>query len=105
MANLILRRVRVYCKSVLNANNTPLCQETIVRIDRYTECMTLLKVGNRHYQTSSTSTREEQIFGVRHNYVIKWVVAKPLATIIGHHILKFVCENIVCRFGKPRRII
>ncbi|GJS48993.1 reverse transcriptase domain-containing protein [Tanacetum coccineum] len=39
------------------------------------------------------------------DYFSKWIEAKPVATITGNHVKKFVWENIVCRFGLPREII
>ncbi|GKE21569.1 reverse transcriptase domain-containing protein [Tanacetum coccineum] len=39
------------------------------------------------------------------DYFTKWIKAKPVATITGNQIKKFVWENIVCRFGLPREII
>ncbi|GJX14001.1 reverse transcriptase domain-containing protein [Tanacetum coccineum] len=38
-------------------------------------------------------------------YFTKWIEAKPVATITGNQIKKFVWDNIVCRFGLPREII
>ncbi|GJU61626.1 reverse transcriptase domain-containing protein [Tanacetum coccineum] len=39
------------------------------------------------------------------DYFMKWDEAKPLVSIIGKHIEKFVWEHIVCRFGAPQIII
>ncbi|GJX43375.1 reverse transcriptase domain-containing protein [Tanacetum coccineum] len=39
------------------------------------------------------------------DYFTKWIEAKPVASITGAHIKKFVWDNIVCRFGLPREII
>ncbi|GJS36829.1 reverse transcriptase domain-containing protein [Tanacetum coccineum] len=39
------------------------------------------------------------------DYFTKWIEAKPVATITGNQIKKFVWDNIVCRFGLPREII
>ncbi|GJZ99354.1 reverse transcriptase domain-containing protein [Tanacetum coccineum] len=39
------------------------------------------------------------------DYFTKWIEAKPVATITGSQVKKFVWENIVCRFGLPREII
>ncbi|XP_076882850.1 uncharacterized protein LOC143531435 [Bidens hawaiensis] len=39
------------------------------------------------------------------DYFTKWVEAKPLRTITGERIKRFVWENIVCRFGLPYAII
>ncbi|GKD82665.1 reverse transcriptase domain-containing protein [Tanacetum coccineum] len=39
------------------------------------------------------------------DYLTKWIEARPLATITGNQIKKFVWDNIVCRFGLPREII
>ncbi|GKA95649.1 reverse transcriptase domain-containing protein, partial [Tanacetum coccineum] len=39
------------------------------------------------------------------DYFTKWIKAKPVATITGNQIKKFVWDNIVCRFGLPGEII
>ncbi|GJS40778.1 reverse transcriptase domain-containing protein [Tanacetum coccineum] len=39
------------------------------------------------------------------DYFTKWIEAKPIATITGNLIKKFVWDNIVCRFGLPGEII
>ncbi|GJT83103.1 reverse transcriptase domain-containing protein [Tanacetum coccineum] len=39
------------------------------------------------------------------DYFTKWIEEKPVATITGNQIKKFVWDNIVCRFGLPREII
>ncbi|GJY81886.1 reverse transcriptase domain-containing protein [Tanacetum coccineum] len=39
------------------------------------------------------------------DYFTKWIEAKPVATITGNQIKKFMWENIVCRFGLPGEII
>ncbi|GJV55084.1 reverse transcriptase domain-containing protein [Tanacetum coccineum] len=35
------------------------------------------------------------------DYFTKWIEAKPVATIMGNQVKKFVWDNIVCRFGLP----
>ncbi|GJX57044.1 reverse transcriptase domain-containing protein [Tanacetum coccineum] len=39
------------------------------------------------------------------DYFTKWIEAKPVATITGAQIKKFMWDNIVCKFGLPREII
>ncbi|GJV23266.1 reverse transcriptase domain-containing protein [Tanacetum coccineum] len=39
------------------------------------------------------------------DYFTKWIEAKPVATITGARVKKFVCDNVVCRFGLPREIV
>ncbi|GJR30381.1 reverse transcriptase domain-containing protein [Tanacetum coccineum] len=39
------------------------------------------------------------------DYFTKWIEAKPVATITGNQVKKFVWENIMCRFGLPGEII
>ncbi|GJW45641.1 reverse transcriptase domain-containing protein [Tanacetum coccineum] len=39
------------------------------------------------------------------HYFTKWIEAKPVATITGNQIKKFVWDNIVCRFRLPAEII
>ncbi|GJU71402.1 reverse transcriptase domain-containing protein [Tanacetum coccineum] len=38
---------------------------------------------------------------VANDYFTKWIKAKPVATITGNQVKKFVWDNIVCRFGLP----
>ncbi|GJS93624.1 reverse transcriptase domain-containing protein [Tanacetum coccineum] len=39
------------------------------------------------------------------DYFTKWIEAKPVATITGNQVKKFIWENIVCRFGLLGEII
>nr|GEV65699.1 reverse transcriptase domain-containing protein [Tanacetum cinerariifolium] len=39
------------------------------------------------------------------DYFTKWIEAKPVATITGAQVKKFVWDNIVCKFGLPGEII
>ncbi|GJX62497.1 reverse transcriptase domain-containing protein [Tanacetum coccineum] len=39
------------------------------------------------------------------DYFTKWIEAKPVATITGNQVKRFVWDNIVCRFGLPGEII
>ncbi|GJT48973.1 reverse transcriptase domain-containing protein [Tanacetum coccineum] len=39
------------------------------------------------------------------DYFTKWIEAKPVATITGNQVKKFVWDNIVCKFGLPGEII
>ncbi|GKE44782.1 reverse transcriptase domain-containing protein, partial [Tanacetum coccineum] len=39
------------------------------------------------------------------DYFTKWIEAKAVATISGGQVKKFVCDNIVCRFGLPGEIV
>ena len=39
------------------------------------------------------------------DYFTKWIEAKPLATITGNQVKKFVWDNIVCRYGLPGEIV
>ncbi|GJU66797.1 reverse transcriptase domain-containing protein [Tanacetum coccineum] len=39
------------------------------------------------------------------DYFIKWVKAKPLASVTGKHVERFVWEHIICRFGIPHMIV
>jgi len=38
-------------------------------------------------------------------YFTKWIEAYPVAQITAHKVQHFVCKNIVCRFGVPRRLV
>ncbi|GKE98930.1 reverse transcriptase domain-containing protein, partial [Tanacetum coccineum] len=39
------------------------------------------------------------------DHFTKWIEAKPVATITGNQVKKFMWDNIVCRFGLPGEII
>ncbi|GJR30826.1 retrovirus-related pol polyprotein from transposon TNT 1-94 [Tanacetum coccineum] len=39
------------------------------------------------------------------DYFTKWIKAKPVETITGNQIKKFIWDNIVCRFGLPGEIV
>lgn len=39
------------------------------------------------------------------DYFTKWMEAKPLAKTTGKEVIKFVWDNIVCRFGLPHIIV
>ncbi|GKB09359.1 reverse transcriptase domain-containing protein [Tanacetum coccineum] len=39
------------------------------------------------------------------DYFTKWIEAKPVTTITGARVKKFVWDNIVCRFGLPGEMI
>ncbi|GJV08823.1 reverse transcriptase domain-containing protein [Tanacetum coccineum] len=39
------------------------------------------------------------------DYFTKWIEAKPVATITGNQVKKFVWDNIVCRFSLPGEIV
>ncbi|GKF17791.1 reverse transcriptase domain-containing protein [Tanacetum coccineum] len=38
------------------------------------------------------------------DYFTKWIEAKPVATITGAQVKKFVWDNVVCKFGLPGEI-
>nr|GEZ61902.1 reverse transcriptase domain-containing protein [Tanacetum cinerariifolium] len=39
------------------------------------------------------------------DYFTKWIEARPVATVTGTQVKKFVWDNIVCRFGLPGEIV
>ncbi|XP_062118831.1 uncharacterized protein LOC133832510 [Humulus lupulus] len=39
------------------------------------------------------------------DYFTKWIEAKPLATIMSKKVLDFVVNNIICRYGLPKKIV
>ncbi|GJS53623.1 reverse transcriptase domain-containing protein [Tanacetum coccineum] len=39
------------------------------------------------------------------DYFTKWVEAKPLVKITGKEMIRFVMDNIICRYGLPRIIV
>ncbi|KAL0436078.1 UNVERIFIED_CONTAM: Gag-Pol polyprotein [Sesamum radiatum] len=51
----------------------------------------------------ATGQREYLIVAV--DYFTKWVEAEPLAKIGEKEVMKFIWQNIICRFGLPRVLI
>ncbi|GKB29233.1 reverse transcriptase domain-containing protein [Tanacetum coccineum] len=39
------------------------------------------------------------------DYFTKWIEAKPLVKITGKEVVRFIMDNIICRFGLPRIIV
>ncbi|GJW25269.1 reverse transcriptase domain-containing protein [Tanacetum coccineum] len=39
------------------------------------------------------------------DYFTKWIEAKPLVKITGKEVIRFVMDNLICRFGLPRIIV
>ncbi|GJY86322.1 reverse transcriptase domain-containing protein [Tanacetum coccineum] len=39
------------------------------------------------------------------DYFTKWIEAKPLVKITGKEVIRFVMDNIICRFGLPRIMV
>jgi hypothetical protein len=38
-------------------------------------------------------------------YFTKWIKAKPVTNMSSFTMKKFLCQNIICRFGVPRHIM
>ncbi|GKC13316.1 reverse transcriptase domain-containing protein [Tanacetum coccineum] len=53
----------------------------------------------------SEGPRKVKFLIVAIDYFTKWIEAKPVATITGNQIKKFMWDNIVCRFRLPGEII
>ncbi|GKB16375.1 reverse transcriptase domain-containing protein [Tanacetum coccineum] len=53
----------------------------------------------------SEAARKVKFLIVAIDYFIKWIEAKTVAAIMGKQVMKFVWDNIVCRFGLSREII
>nr|GEV05672.1 hypothetical protein [Tanacetum cinerariifolium] len=39
------------------------------------------------------------------DYFTKWIEAKPLIRVTSNEVIRFVMDNIICRFGLPRIIV
>nr|GEV66684.1 reverse transcriptase domain-containing protein [Tanacetum cinerariifolium] len=50
-------------------------------------------------------SRKVKLLRVATDYFTKWIKAKPVATINDNQVKNFVWDNIVCRFGLPKKII
>nr|GEZ74327.1 reverse transcriptase domain-containing protein [Tanacetum cinerariifolium] len=60
----------------------------------------------REIRCKSRRPRESQILNSKAmDYFTKWIEAKPVATITGNQIKKFMWDNIVCMFRLPGEII
>ncbi|GJV55566.1 reverse transcriptase domain-containing protein [Tanacetum coccineum] len=61
--------------------------------------------GELNIVANATAPGGARFLVVAIDYFTKWVEAKPLISITGKHMKKFVWEHIVCRFGRPQAII
>ncbi|GJZ04877.1 reverse transcriptase domain-containing protein [Tanacetum coccineum] len=70
----------------------------------------ILQHARRHTHAKNVRTFPEgpgkvKFLIVAIDYFTKWIEAKPVATITGNQVKKFMRDNIVCRFGLPGEII
>nr|GEV71382.1 hypothetical protein [Tanacetum cinerariifolium] len=63
-----------------------------------------MHAGPRSVVAKALRTRQGKISIVAVDYFTKWIEAKPVASITGTQVKKFVWDNIVCRFGLPREV-
>ncbi|GJR58809.1 reverse transcriptase domain-containing protein [Tanacetum coccineum] len=61
--------------------------------------------GSCSMHAGTRSVVAKALSTVAMDYFTKWIEAKPVATITGSQVNKFIWENIVCRFGLPGEII
>nr|GEV86048.1 reverse transcriptase domain-containing protein [Tanacetum cinerariifolium] len=64
-----------------------------------------MHAGPRSVVAKALRTWQGKFLIVAIDYFTKWIEAKPVATITGTQVKKFVWDNIVCRFGLPGEII
>ncbi|GJX19327.1 reverse transcriptase domain-containing protein [Tanacetum coccineum] len=62
-------------------------------------------MGNRYRRSPTNSAGGARFLVVAIDYFTKWVKAKPLISMAGRHMEKFVWEHIVCKFRRPQIII
>ncbi|GKD87712.1 reverse transcriptase domain-containing protein [Tanacetum coccineum] len=62
-------------------------------------------MGNGHPRTMTPARRRSQFVIVAIDYFTKWIEAKPLVKITGKEVIRFVMDNLICRFGLPRIIV
>nr|GEV29704.1 reverse transcriptase domain-containing protein [Tanacetum cinerariifolium] len=64
-------------------------------------------IGSRRRRTHLDDFRPGKVkfLIVAIDYFTKWIEAKPVASITGTQVKKFVWDNIVCRFGLPGEVI
>ncbi|GJR09834.1 reverse transcriptase domain-containing protein [Tanacetum coccineum] len=63
------------------------------------------QVGNGHTWSLTPARGGAKFVVVAIDYFTKWVEAKPLVKITGKEIIRFVMDNIICRYGLPRIIV
>ncbi|GJU96316.1 reverse transcriptase domain-containing protein [Tanacetum coccineum] len=61
--------------------------------------------GIGHPRTIAPHHRRAKFVIVAIDYFTKWIEAKPLVKITGKEVIRFVMDNIICRFGLPRIIV
>nr|GEU55435.1 reverse transcriptase domain-containing protein [Tanacetum cinerariifolium] len=83
----------------------PRTKEPTTETDTHHISMTILQMGIDIARPFSEGAGKVKFLIVAIDYFTKWIEAKPVATITGAQIKKFVWDNIVCRFGLPGEII
>nr|GEU90294.1 reverse transcriptase domain-containing protein [Tanacetum cinerariifolium] len=63
-----------------------------------------MHAGTRSVVAKALRLRKVKFLIVAIGYFTKWIEAKPVATITGNQIKKFMWNNIVCMFRLPREI-
>lgn len=76
-----------------------------IKLTTVTTLWSFSKLGVDIVGALPTSQRQVQFAIMAINYFIKWMKAKPLATIIEAKTISFIKKNIICRFGTPYTIV
>ncbi|GKE70482.1 reverse transcriptase domain-containing protein, partial [Tanacetum coccineum] len=93
-------------KSMPRLSSSQTCpKESAAKLSPITSPWSFYKWGIDIAGPFSEGPRKVKFLIVAIDYFTKWIEAKPVATITGNQIKKFIWDNIVCRFRLPGEII
>ncbi|GJY24807.1 reverse transcriptase domain-containing protein [Tanacetum coccineum] len=84
---------------------SPHSKKSATELNSHPVSVAILQMRDRHSRTLPGRSRQSQVLIVAIDYFTKWIEAKPVATITGNQVKKFVWDNIVYRFGQPGEIV
>jgi hypothetical protein len=67
--------------------------------------LALLTIGSRHSGTIASREGGVRFAVVDVDYFTKWVEVEPLVNITAKSIKRFLCKNVVCRYGVPHAFV
>ncbi|GJW96144.1 reverse transcriptase domain-containing protein [Tanacetum coccineum] len=103
-ANYVLREIHEG-SCIMHAVHKPVLRNPQQKLTLITSPWQFYKWGIDIAEPFPEGPRKVKFLIVAMDYFIKWIEAKPVATITGNQIKKFVWDNIVYRFGLPGEII
>jgi hypothetical protein len=66
--------------------------------------LAIAKMGHGAGWTTTTFVGGNKFAVIAIKYFIRWIEAKPLATITSEIVKKFFWQNVICRFGLSRTL-